>query len=627
MFIPRQERWNLPRMPNVYINAVSIKRVCEYFGSERVVLMSKASVPVVKSADLVTPEMQRFYPQDHPFWLEFREMFRLTGSVSFHLMLGSGPIAAKHFHLPKMMISTKRTVQEWTDQRMRLKHKRIPRTPMEPSGLCNCECGKSHEAAGIGCFMRRYENDPNIKYEEVGSIAITVDMVNRRGLYNVFDNNKPFTTLPTLADSADGRVTMTCIKTGKKVVRALEMKCRTEFMSWWTPIFAGADFMQMNDPEKDKWQMPFDKPKNYYMQQTTVFHLLALELDEALFCSHTTEKGMNIFLLKFNVRYASIVISFLNLLYERFICRDMDVPTDWAYNQPDRHILSIYNEFVNLTNALCDNTPVYDHVPSETTRLVAASLADPALQSTATSPFLHYPNVPKWPAPMTLLCYHARALFPWSRTLWIGDYEQLEKRRENLRLVAQICPTLHFTAGICDALQKEHEFGDDSRIELFVTQHELVQRAETFLVKVLQRFCDCRTDDHIPGDTDLETLDEAKLLAIAATTTETMKRALDIAPFDWLVYSDEEAAAAVGAQLEAMESNHPESLAWWAAASELTMMFCDAASLDETIAAHKRLCMTAAGRALQHPSLEKDELGRIIAVACALAFVMEKAAR
>lgn len=573
--------------------------VLSYFGPEVVMMMPENCKEMVVSVEQVTLAMQRYYPQDHPFWLLFREQFRLTGSISFFLMLGAGPIAAKIFKLPKQMIDQGQYEEKWIDQRMRLQHGRVPRTPMDPGGLCNCECGKTHEAAVLGAFLMRYQGDPHLKFEEVGAIHITAEMVNRRGLYNIFDDNRPFRTLPVIMDSADGKITMTCIRSKKRCVRSYEAKSRTEFMPWWTPVFDGADFQHMNDPAKpEKKQQPFEKMKNYYATQACVFHPLALETDEMLFVSHATETGVRVFLFEFNVRYASIVISFLNLIYERFASRGLDVPTDWAYHQDDPHIRAVYDEFVRLTNEMCDNTPPYDVISGEVTLAVAREMKDP--DHDTESVFLYYPNVPKWPAPMTLLCYHARALFPESNLYWVGKYHALDARRANIDGICGYSTLLKFAGAVAHALMENHEYQERGAdiMDLFVTQHELVQRAEAFVVSALALICRCRDASlHTPGELDVETMCMDSVHEMAEELICKKIPSMLATPR----FQDMHTAPSRLAALNAIDS---EDACWQATRDTLKDMLAFAPDLPP----HTRCIFDTLSAALDHTSLTEDLL-------------------
>jgi hypothetical protein len=606
--VTKQDQYNIPIFPNVYIHAVTAEKVQEYFGPDKYITIPDNWDGMPTDIKDVTLAMQSRFSQKHPFWAAFRLGFALTGSLGMKYMLAFGPTAGAGLGLGSYMIDHSHISKEWHDQRMRYKYSKIPPHPMDVNGLCMCECGKTHEAAAAGTIMMHFKDNPGLKFEEVGRTPISAAMVNAMGCRNVFDDDKPFEEegFPNMADSPDFK--MTLLLDSVMVIFAGEIKCKTEYLKFFTPLFSGAQFMRTNCSEPGKRQkasLPFAKPTNYYMVQTCVFHPIALQLHDILFASHTTLHGLNMFRMRFDVRYASLVMSFLRLIYNSFILKDMDVPTDWPYRCNDIKIRSAHAEFIRLTNKICDTTPLWIHVPAEVTKQVAELMRDP--DHDTKSEYLPYPHVPEWTAPMIKLTYHARALFPDSDLYWISEYDCMKERWANICKICEYCPYVSFALPICDALRLYHDM-PVADPPIFTVDHALMERAEKFMAKVLELVSvHCRdAATHRPGQ---DTVDDPPHLQMVELARQTVVKLGDI----WTTAIDQTAKPNIR-MMEKLNALQSDKLSWsdedwWLACAALV---CDygASKLQkiQPLTSHRRTIMQYAMNCFSHPSLMLDLL-------------------
>jgi hypothetical protein len=95
--------------PNTAYREVSDADAKKHFGDRMQMLTVPANLPA--TADDVPKEMYGLIPQSHPFWLAFRKVARMTGSVAAKFALMHALRSAMELHLPKTMHDTGSTAR------------------------------------------------------------------------------------------------------------------------------------------------------------------------------------------------------------------------------------------------------------------------------------------------------------------------------------------------------------------------------------------------------------------------------------------------------------------------------------------------------------------------------------
>lgn len=469
-----KEEWDeltTMRFANTSILAANEEIVKEKYNDRRDELDVPENLPL--NASDVPVEMYKVIPQSHPFWLAFRDDPRITGSVMAEYLLFMMKMTAPKLKIPKSMFQDEENSRIWTKLRLRIKHGSLPRDWFGQPGCTFASWGKKHE---LNCEVAVLDALPGWKCKESGLIIVTDDMIAKRGVYDVLNDNKPLGHFPIqLGDSPDGLLYGPDEHTGKIIYRAAEFKTGTQFLPLNGKKYPMCQFF-MRPMDK---MAPYDAIKSYYLPQCFM-HMLALEVDECLFCSWTYNGGMNIWNIKFDLEYMSLILSMVKHLYETFILKDKDVPNNYFYNVRSARVAKAYNKLVEMTYAKITETKPYKKVPGDMTRVGCDNVVRPGPIST----YLFYPDIaPEFPPFMKLNLY-ALAFELYEKVDWVSQYEHMDTRRSNIKKILK-SHFFMFSETIVKAIADAPEFGPEKR-EIDLVQNHIIERQEIYLLFIFE---------------------------------------------------------------------------------------------------------------------------------------------
>lgn len=468
--------------PNTRIRMADEATIKRAFG-DRMVMLSNEPPDMPDDPWKVPREMYQWVPQSHPFWLTWREEAKVTGSVTAKLCLLHAQKSAKKLRLPTSMHGKEQYSTDWETFRLRQIHGRLSRDPFDMPGAVFAQWGKNHEDTACANYL--HEN-PEWVYHERGLVMITDAMLAKRKLLDLFDGGKPFTSFPVpLGDSPDGLLVHTDPKTGETKRRGLELKTGTQFVPGAIGEFKeaaakypGGTFVMKSTDADSKWPvLPYPKIKEYYLQQC-MFHMLALETDECMFVSWTYGGGMRSWLIKFDHRYVSMLLSILKYIYINFPQRNRQVPNDlgWSTDPAHKAFVGIYKEFLDATLRIVDTTPAHQEVPPAATKEFTEKITE-----RPDSGYLSFLKMPEEYPPFVRMILYARALVPEADGIrWAIKYDQMDVRKSNLSVLTAT-PLFFFMRPIVDAAFACTAHPATVR-SLYVTQSAALEAAEKLMV-------------------------------------------------------------------------------------------------------------------------------------------------
>lgn len=431
---------------------------------------------------LIPPERYKEISQGHPAWKAIRKIPRVTGSTVAKYAGMHDVEAAKYLGLPKTMHVTDMYNEDWDLFRLRLKHGYLPNIGFNQPGAVFCKWGNSHENNCLGCFLAQ---NPDWVHQECGLTVITDEMLQARGVYDVFDNNKPIGPFPVqLADSPDGIAFGPDPETGQTIRRACEFKTGTPFIPKNnSPFLLSEYFMRKVESVK-----PYPAIKPYYVQQC-FFHMLSLEVDECYFVSWTYGGGMNTWILKFSVEYVSILLSIIKYVYTRFVSKGDRVPTDLYQKTTDVHFKRTYERLLQMTDNIVKTTNPCAQLTGSETRTVTDRLT-----SCNRSAYQKFPYVPdEYPFFMKYFFY-ARIVCQGAPMLkWVQKYEEIQRRDSNMRYLATL-RGFEFIQAILDDISNGYEYTAEQRA-IDVVRDDLLTRSEAYVFDALRHIF-VNTRDH-----------------------------------------------------------------------------------------------------------------------------------
>ena len=193
---PEYVRRRLCKIPNPASYAIVDTAFKEYFGDRYHQLCETEGYKIAQTYTKVSEvplDMRQYFPQGHPFWLEFRSEAQVTGSVSAALVGFHDLMAAKFLGVPKVMWVKGGTNEKWDDYLDRARFPGMPSTGLDPPGNFNAAGGTNKESGVIGTLL---EYVPNLIVHEVGAIVINeTHLAHYKNLVNVLTGER-ITSLP-----------------------------------------------------------------------------------------------------------------------------------------------------------------------------------------------------------------------------------------------------------------------------------------------------------------------------------------------------------------------------------------------------------------------------------------------
>ena len=420
---------------------------------ERYVLLSEspghAAAMQYASYRDVPDHMRQYFPQDHPFWLQFRSEAQLTGSACAELLGMHDAQAAALLGLPKCMHVHDACNRRWDDYNDRARFPGLPSTGLDPPGNFNAAGGKFKEAGAAGTLL---EYVPRMVYREVGAIVVTPAHLQRFALTNMLTGERiaalPFklvvspdmdASIPAVVsdDIEDyARVPMIDVAGEIKTPTYFGVKDRSEFF--------GLDYY----PKGWKCQ-PYDHPKEYYLPQTFL-EMLALGRDRCLFFSYTLAEGATAWLIDMDEAYLSLMLTVLIHLHDTFAQHLKPVPTDYFLAMPPgAPPRAVYERLLDMTRDIATTAPVYMRITG--TQCTAFGTAMGYL---STDTYLDFPALPAGVlhSYQRLLVYAYRLFRDWDGFAWVRQYDQLEARYGNLCRATTTPLTMFAMAALHDVL-------------------------------------------------------------------------------------------------------------------------------------------------------------------------------
>lgn len=421
----------------------------------------------------IPPGRYKEVPQSHPAWLALRKKPRGTGSTIAKYAGLHDIKAAKYLKLPPTMHVTTEYNEDWDLFALREKHGYLPNKSFDQPGAVFAKWGKWHEDNCLAAFLA---SNVGWTHQECGLTVITDDMLEKRGIYDVFNGDNPIGPFPIqLADSPDGVAYGPDRDTGEIVRRGCEFKTGTPFIPKSKASYPLAEFfMRAVDSVK-----PYPAVKPYYVQQC-FFHMLALEVDECYFVSWTYGGGMRTWLIRFSLEYVSLLLSIIKFIYLEFVCKGKRVPTDYFMDTKDKTLRAAYMRLLDMTNNIVSTNTEYAFVPGDQTRAITNRLS-----VCTSSAYQKFPNVPdEYPLFMRNFFY-LRVLCCGTPVLtWVQKYEEIETRLNNLKELRSIAGFEYLSPVLIDITQGKGYTKEQMKID--VVKDEMIIQCESYVFDILK---------------------------------------------------------------------------------------------------------------------------------------------
>lgn len=458
--------------PNTAWRVVNVDNMKEAFGSRMQGMEMPEDLEKMNPLD-IPPSRYREVPQSHPSWLAFRKKPRGTGSTIAKYAGLHDLKAAKILGLPPTMHVTTEYNEDWDLFALREKHGYLPNKSFDQPGAVFAKWGKWHEDNCLAAFLAENEG---WTHQECGLTVITDEMLQKRGIYDVFNGNQPIGPYPIqLADSPDGVAYGPDRDTGEIVRRACEFKTGTPFIPKGKASYPMAEFfMRSVDSVK-----PYPAIKPYYVQQC-FFHMLALEVDECYFVSWTYGGGMRTWMIRFSLEYVSLLLSIVKHIYLELVQKGKRVPTDYFMNTKDKTLYTAYMRLLNMTNNIVSTTDSYSFLPGEQTREVTNRFS-----LCKSSAYQKFPNVPdEYPLFMKNF-FFLRVLCSGASVLtWVQKYEEMSTRLDNLKQLRTLVGFEYLSPVLVDITQGKGYTHEQMKID--VVRDEMITKCESYVFDILR---------------------------------------------------------------------------------------------------------------------------------------------
>jgi len=421
------------RFPNPVAYSIDDSKFKEKFGDRYCLLCETpeyAAAQAFTDYKDVPDDMRQYFPQDHPFWLQFRSAAQLTGSVTAALLGMHDAKAAKILSLPKCMYVMGGNNEKWDDYIDRLRYPGLPSTGLDPPGNVHAAGGVFKESGALGTLLAYV---PNMVAREVGAIVITPAHLQAFTLHNLVSGERlidlPFKLVVSPdADATIPRVLSDDVEDYSKVEMidvAGEIKAPTYFQMQEKSRFVGLEFW----PKGYRCQ-PYDHPKEYYLPQTFL-EMLALGRRACLFFSYTLGQGAVGWLIHMQEEYLSAILTVLIILHERFARHCKPVPTDYFFTldakNPER---VLYERMLQMTNDIAGSAPEYIRLSEKQTNAFGKEMGFVSDATNVDFPVLPHGNV--FFAYQRILIYAYRLYRDWDRFTWVCKWEQINDRINNI---------------------------------------------------------------------------------------------------------------------------------------------------------------------------------------------------
>lgn len=485
---------NVPvRFPNTKSYAVDPARLKEVFGNRYVMLDESAQTQeVLTMTDFtdVPKNMQRYLPQGHPFFQQFRQQRRFTGSTAGEYLGFHDMKAATILDLPEMMRVSAPENRLFDELRMYTKYGMIPRATLDQPGPCWAMNGTDHEENVNATLLGMI---PSMIMYEVGTIVITNEQLEFFGVYDVFDpDKKPLRDLEieiaispdyscyapeTIVEGEDGKKLY-----GEMIMMAGENKVPTVFMPQPhdKTEFPNADFFFVAG------RNPWEKPKEYYVPQF-MLEMFALMCRSNIVTAWTCSKGARSWKINMDVEYLSMIITIFNYLYVEFVKKDLPVPTNYFMDLPaDDHRHKIYMLMLQKTKDICKNAEVYMFTPKEDTLRITSEVGVISKQT-----YVEFPVLPDFlPDYHRLLIYGRRLFDNFTKIKWPLNWTSIHDRMSNVSLLSNTQLTSFSMVAVVDIMKTHCAKYHADIVEKPVVKQAGVEKTETYMVALYKLIFD-----------------------------------------------------------------------------------------------------------------------------------------
>jgi len=511
--------------PNPRAYTIDPTKMTEKYPGQYHALKDRPEYSLVSGDIFKIPKpMYRFIPQPDPRWKELRGLPRITNSPTAEYLGMHDKLAATYLEIPPSMFRDSEIEpysEKWEEYLEKVKYGYMPQRPMDPPGNVHCAYG-DHEDNVVATLLDVIKP---MKMQELGLIIITrehlavfkptnllkldpislewedgedeiTELPFEYGVSGDFEAEIPEAIMETKDENAPY---MFCGDTIKVAGECKTPTCYGMVFPGKTPrippLLEGAEFYFKNGGAK-----PYDHVKEYYVPQL-FGEMLALGRDKNLFCSWTYSNGMTCWLVDMNIRYLSLMLTFLIHLHDEFVAHRKQVPTDYFMKTKVKKIMDLYIEFLIMTKTIAQRSPIYLKVPGTITRDVTDRYG-----IIATKSYVSFPNFPEdvMPEHQLIFVYGRRLIHDHERLQWTRSWRDLDKREKNLVV---LCATDYTRFAKCvvdaimgdDALYKVGVNKDIDAGELPAVRNKVLAIAERYILKVYKKLFMCYGSPPFPA--------------------------------------------------------------------------------------------------------------------------------